>query len=122
MTGLHAGGDEVHGLLGRAALAVDGGGGHLPWQAGGDPCVAGDVAALLPGLGDAASDHIVDTFRIDTRALEEGREGEAQEVGRVPGAEGAFALAEGGADDVDDDRFSRIERSASLCCGHSLTR
>ena len=38
---------------------------------------------------------------------------EAQEIGRMPSGEGALALPEGGADDVDDDWFSLV---------HSLTR
>src|SRR5439155_1621389 len=60
VAGLHARGREVHRLLGRPALAIDSRGRHLPRQPGRDPCVAGDVAALLAGLADAAPDHVVD--------------------------------------------------------------
>ena len=43
--GRHQGGGDVGGLLGRAALGVDGGGGHLEGQPGGQPGGAGDVEA-----------------------------------------------------------------------------
>ena len=46
---------------------------HRPRQAGRDPRVAGDVAALLTGLRDAAADDVVDARRVDVVALDERR-------------------------------------------------
>ena len=53
-------GHEVVRLLGRAALAVDGGGGHLVGQALVQPGRPGHVGGLLPGLGHAAPDDLLD--------------------------------------------------------------
>ena len=54
----------------RAALAVDGGGGHLVRQPGRQPRGARDVAGLLAGLGDAAADDLTDGRRIDAGPLQ----------------------------------------------------
>ena len=53
-------GDQVVGLLGAAALAVDGGGADLLGQAGRQPGHAGDVVGLLAELRDAAADDLFD--------------------------------------------------------------
>ncbi len=53
-------GHEVVGLLGRTALAVDGGGGHLVGQALVQPRRPGHIGGLLPGLGHAAADDLLD--------------------------------------------------------------
>ena len=63
-------GGEVDRLLGRAALAVDGGAGGLDRQARLQPGVAGDVEALLAELLDAAGDHVLDLQRVDAGALD----------------------------------------------------
>ncbi len=68
--GDHALRDEVRGLLRRAALAVDARRRHLPRQPRGDPRVAGHVAALLPRLGHAAADDVVDARGIEVVALD----------------------------------------------------
>ena len=61
---VYAGGDqrggEVDGLLGGAALAIDGRTGGLDRQTLLQPCVAGDVEALLAELLNAPGDHILD--------------------------------------------------------------
>ena len=113
---LHAGGDrdvvgpgddalgrEVGGLLRRAALAVDGGGGHRLGEAGGEDGVAADVEALVADLHHAAHDDVVDEGGIEVVALGELLEHLAGEVGGVPARELSVALAAGGADGVDDD-------------------
>ena len=68
---VHAGGDqrggEVHGLLGRAALAVDRGRGRLDRQPGLEPGVAADVEHLLAELLDAAGDDVLDLGGVDAR-------------------------------------------------------
>src|SRR3546814_571995 len=54
---------EVDGLLGRPALPVDGGAGHVLGQAGGEPACAGDVAGLATDGVDAAEHHVLDGGR-----------------------------------------------------------
>jgi hypothetical protein len=53
-------GDEVHGLLRRTALAIDGSSGYVGRKPRGDPRVASYVAALFAGLGYAPPHHIID--------------------------------------------------------------
>ena len=110
-------GGEVGRLLRRAALAVDGGGGHRLGQAGGEHGVAADVQALVADLHDAAHDHVVDEGGVEVVALDERLEHLGGEVGGVPARELPVALAAGGADGVDDDcgghRVSFQDRIAS---------
>ena len=81
-----AGGDqrgaEVDGLLGRAALAVDGRRGGLDRQPGLQPGVARDVERLLAELLHAAGDDVLDLGRVDAGAVEHLRVGLAQQVVR----------------------------------------
>ena len=91
----HGLGGEVHGLLRRAALAVDGGAGHLVGQAGGEPAGAGDVAGLRADRVDAAEDHVLDRGRIDAGALDQRLERVRAEVGRVHLAQAAAASPTG---------------------------
>lgn len=65
-------GDQVVGLLGAAALAVDGGGTDLLGQAGGQPRHPGDVVRLLAVLGDAATDDLLDLIGVDAGLLDHG--------------------------------------------------
>ena len=65
-------GGEVHGLLRRAALAVDGGAGHVARAA---RPRASTVRAMSPACGpmrvDAAEDDVVDRGRVDAGALDQ---------------------------------------------------
>ena len=110
--GDHALRDEVRGLLRRAALPVDARRRHAPRQPGRDPRVAGDVAALLARLRDAAADHVVDERGIEVVALDHRAQHEAEQIGGVPTGERTLALPESGARAIDDDGFT---------C-HNLTR
>ena len=69
-----AGGDHrrgvVHGLLARAALAIDGRRGGLDGQTRLEPGVAGDVDALLAELLDATTDDVLDLLGVDPGAVE----------------------------------------------------
>jgi hypothetical protein len=65
----------------RAALAVDGGGGHRLGPAGGEHGVAADVEALGADLHDAAHDHVVDQGGVEVVALGEGLEHLGGQVG-----------------------------------------
>jgi hypothetical protein len=84
---MHAGGHqrgaEVHGLLGGAALAIDGGGGGLDREAGLEPGVAADVEGLLAVLLHAAGDHVLDLLGGDPGAVDQLREGLGQQRVRV---------------------------------------
>jgi hypothetical protein len=64
-------GGEVGRLLRRAALAVDGGGGHGVGPAGGEHGGAADVDRLVADLHDAAHDHVLDEGGIEVVALDE---------------------------------------------------
>ena len=115
----HPGRAEMHGLLGRSALAVDRRGRHALGQPGGDPAVAGDVGALLAHLAHATGDDVVDALGVDAGPLDQRRQGEGEEVGGMPVRQGATALAERRAHDVDDDRLSHLVASScsSDCYG-----
>ena len=94
--------DEVIGLLGGAALAVDGGGRHFIGQPGEQPGGAGHVEALLAGLGHASAHHLLHHARVDAGALDHLDLGCAEDVGRPEAGEPAVALADRRADSFDD--------------------
>ena len=95
-------GHEVVGLLGRAALAVDRGGGDLVGQALAQPGRAGHVGSLLPGLGHASADDLLDVARIDPGPLDQLDLGVAEQLGGVESGQPAVALADRSADCFDD--------------------
>src|SRR5262249_10634569 len=107
-------GSEGHGLLRRAALAVDRRRRDVPRKAAGDPRVAAHVAALLPRLGHAAADDVVDRPRVDVVALEQRAQGEPEEIGRVPAGQRALPLADRGTHGVDDDGLTYVHGAPSL--------
>ncbi len=74
---------EVHGLLGGAALPVDGDTGHLLGEARGQPAGAGDVAGLRPDRVETAEDHVLHGGRVDPGALHQRGQHAGAEVGRV---------------------------------------
>ena len=84
---VYAGGDqrggEVHGLLRRSALAVDGRGRRLDRQAGLEPRVAADVEHLLAVLLHAAGDDVLDLLGGDAGALDDRLVGLAEQLVRV---------------------------------------
>src|SRR5207244_1424627 len=100
--------DEVHRLLTRPTLPVDGGRGRRPRQTAGDDGIAPDVAALVAGLGDAPGHDVVESFGVDAAAGDQLPQREAQQIGRVPTTERTFALPERRANDVDDYRFTNF--------------
>lgn len=78
-------GGEVHGLLGGAALSVDGDAGDLLGQSGRQPAGAGDVTGLRSDGVEAAEDHVLDGRRVDSGPLDEGLDDMGAEVGGVDG-------------------------------------
>jgi hypothetical protein len=67
-------------------LRVHGAGRHRDRQAGGEPGISGDVAALLADLVDATADHLSDQGRIQASSVENRREYIAEQfVGAVLG-------------------------------------
>ena len=63
-------GDQMGRLLGRAALAVDGGTSGLPGKTGMQPCSPRHVVGLFAGLSDAPPDDLFDEHRIESRTIE----------------------------------------------------
>ena len=100
----------MHGLLRRAALAVDGGTRYRLRPAGGQHGVATDVERLLGHLHDATHDHVVDLGRVELVALRHRLQSFGRQIDSVPVAELAVALPAGRADGIDDD-----------CGGHGVS-
>src|SRR5262249_23112669 len=103
--------DEMRGLLGGAALAVDTRRRHAPRKPGRDPGVARDVAALLTGLRDAPADDVIDASGVEVVSFDHRAEHEPEQIRGVPSRQSALALAERGACTVDDHCLA----------GHGLT-
>ena len=76
-------GGEVDGLLGGAALAVDGGAGDVLGEPGHQPARAGDVARLGTDGVDAAEHHVLDGAGVDAGAFDQRLDAWRTEVGRV---------------------------------------
>ena len=92
--GHHTGGGEVHRLLARSALAVDGHAGHGLRPARREHRGAGDVERLLAGLHDAAPDDVVDERRVDARPLDEPVEHLRRQLAGMHAGQAAVALAD----------------------------
>src|SRR5438045_3727769 len=71
---------EIDGLLGGAALPIDGDGRGLDRQSPLQPGVASDVRALHPVLLHAARDHVLDRRGIDTRTVDHRREHRSEQL------------------------------------------
>ena len=110
----HRLGREVDGLLGRAALAVDGGAGHVLGQAGGEPAGAGDVAGLAADGVDAAEHDVLDRGGVDAGPLDEGPERVGAQVGGVHLRQPAAAPPDRGAHCVDDVGLGHGVSSGSI--------
>ena len=98
--------DQVRRLLAGAALGVDRGRAGGLGEPGVQPGAADHVVGLLAGLGDAAADDLLDQLGVDAGALEHLALDEPEQLARVDAGEAAVALAEGGADSVDDHGVS----------------
>ena len=117
-------GDQVIGLLRRAALAVDRGRRHLERETGGEPGVARHVRALLAGLGHAAADDLLDLAGVDPRPLHDRDLRRGQQLGRVQAGERAAALADRGPHRFDDHGLGHpaAPHSVSLGAGYHRFR
>ena len=105
-------GDQVVGLLGAAALAVDGGRAGLLGQPGGQPGHPGDVVGLLAELGDAPADDLFDLAGIDPGLVHEGLLHRPEQLGGVQSGEPPVAFADraaGGLDDHGSAHAARLE-------------
>ncbi|MNP61518.1 hypothetical protein D3C76_1567150 [compost metagenome] len=91
----------MHGLLGRAALAVDGSAGHGLVEAGGQPAGAGNVAGQRADGVDATEDHVVVVGVGNGMACHQFAQHMGAEVGGVDLAQAALAPAGWGAQGVD---------------------
>ncbi len=70
------------------------------------PGAADHVVGLLAGLGDDAADDLLDELGVDAGALEHLALDEPEQLARVHAGEASAALAERGADSVDDHGVS----------------
>ena len=106
--GQDAHGGEVHGLLARAAEAVERDAGRVERPAGVERGHAGDVHGVVAAARAAAHDHVVDVGGVEAVALLQGVEHLGQDPLGVDGVEGTrlLALAPRRADGVDDPGFS----------------
>ena len=106
--GQDARGGEVHGLLARAAEAVERDAGRVERPAGVERGHAGDVHRVVAAAGAAAHDHVVDVGGVEAVALLQGVEHLRQDALRVDGVQraGLLALAARRAHGVDDPGFA----------------
>src|SRR5580693_8747196 len=101
-------GGEVHRLLGRAALPVDGDAGYRLGQARGQPRGAGDVAGLRAHCIYAAEYDVVDGGRVDLGAGQQCFNDVRAEIGRVRGGQAAAAAGDGSAYSVDNEGLGHL--------------
>jgi hypothetical protein len=93
---------ERGGLLARAALGVEGAGGHLLRKAAREPGRARQVEGLLAHLRDAAPYHLAHRRRVDAGAHEGRLLHDPEELTRVQRREPASALSDRAAHRLDD--------------------
>ncbi len=98
--------DQVGGLLSRTALRVHGRRAGGLGEPGVQPGASDHVVGLLAGLGDDAADDLLDELGVDAGTLEHLALDEPEQLARVHAGEAATALAERGADSVDDHGVS----------------
>ena len=98
----------MHGLLGRAALAVDRGRRNMDRVAGGQPGHSAGGGRLLAGLRDAADEHVVDLAGVDPGPLDQGGQCLRQQVDRMDFGQRSTwtAAAGGGAQRVNNQGIS----------------
>ena len=94
------------GLLGAAALAVNGGGAYLFGESGGQPGDPGDVVGLLAVLRHAATDHLLDGRGIDSRLVDQSLLHTTQNFRRVQPGKPATALSDRASGGFDDHRIT----------------
>ena len=94
----------MHGLLGRAALGVQGQAAGLDRQPGVQPGRPGDVARLLASLGDAAARHLLDLGWLEPRPLEQRGLRAPEYLRRMQARERPASLANRRPDRLDDYR------------------
>ena len=110
----------MDGLLGAAALPVDGGTGNVVGETRHQPTGAGDVARLRTDRVDVAEHHILDRARIDARAVDQCLDGMGPEIGRMNLRQGAAAPPDGRTNGIDDVGLGA--RGHVLCLLRWLTR
>ena len=96
----------MDGLLGAAALAVDGGGRDRVGEIGGEQHVAGDVDALLADLVYTTEHDVLDHAGLDAGTLYDLVQHHCAEVVRVDAGKDTGAPAHGGANGLYDYNFS----------------
>jgi len=116
----HGLGGEVHGLLARAALPVDGDARHRLGQARGQPRGPGDVAGLGPDRVHAAEYDVVDGAGVGAGPGQQGLDHVRAEIGRVRAGQAAAAAGDRGAHGVDDEGLGHGSLSPVKLLEHVL--
>ena len=98
----HAGRCLMHSLLRGPALTIDGQAGNALRPTGGQYGQASHTRCLLPDLGDAAPDDVVDEGRVQPGAGGQRIQHLAREIHRVDACQAAVALADRASYRVDD--------------------
>jgi hypothetical protein len=96
---------KVNRLLGRTALAVDGGAGHRLGQLGGQHRVAGHVGRLLADLAHATHEHVFDQGRVCARAVNQVVQYLGRQIHGMPARQTTAATASSGSGRRDDESF-----------------
>jgi hypothetical protein len=99
-------GHHVHGLLGRAALRVQGQAAGLVGQPGVQPGGPGHVAGLLTRLRHAPASHLLDAGRVEARPVQQAGLRRTQDLGRVQPGQHPAPLADRGARRSYDHRVA----------------
>ena len=107
MSGLHGHGRPRHGLLTRAAEAVDGDTWGLHGPAGGQHRHATDACAVIAGVVAVADDHVVHVGGVESDAGLQALQNLGQQLLRMDVVQGTgvLALAARAAHSVDDPSF-----------------
>jgi hypothetical protein len=108
---------KMHCLLGRSTLAIHRGSWDVLRVPCCDPTVARNVGALLPHLGHATSDDIVDPTWVNARPFHKRLNRKREEIDRMPMCERSTTLPERRPESVDDYCFTDLWTHRSSCAG-----
>ena len=94
---------EVHRLLRRTALTIDGGRRNRLGPPSREQGVTSNVEGLFPHLHNATGDDVVDQGRVEVVAVRNGLQRVTKQIDGVPIFERAISLSARGTDGINDD-------------------
>ena len=112
-------GDEMARLLARSALGVHGCGSDFKGLARSQPGVASNVVGLLTGLGDTASDDLLNHTRLYASPLDYLKLRHSQELSRMESCQPPFTLADRRTHRLDNHWLGHFIPSRSCCPIHA---